>query len=133
MAPFIDRIREHLRSAGEPHDVTARELEYYEPEEASGLVAWLASGLTSEITGQLFGIDGPKLTHYGVYPQADTFYHHPNWTPELIHEAQAALGSGLGSNGEDPRMRARRDARSERTWRAVRLSLPRALVDRRKA
>ncbi|MCK1711709.1 SDR family oxidoreductase [Bradyrhizobium sp. 143] len=67
MAPLIDQIREHLKSAGEPHDVTARELEYYGPEEASGLVAWLASGLTSEITGQLFGIDGPKLTHYGVY------------------------------------------------------------------
>ncbi|MCK1715588.1 SDR family oxidoreductase [Bradyrhizobium sp. 143] len=96
MTPLIDQIGEHLRRAGEPHDVTARELEYYEPEEAPGLAAWLASGLTSEITGRLFGIDGPKLTHYGVYPQADTFYHHPNWPPRTDPRSPASAKTGSG-------------------------------------
>jgi NAD(P)-dependent dehydrogenase (short-subunit alcohol dehydrogenase family) len=115
MAPIIEQIRENLRRMGEPADVTPRDLGYYEPEEASGLVAWLSSESASGITGHHFGVDGPKLTHYGVRPPKEEFFHYPNWTPELIHEAKVTLTAtsspeNIGAGSDDVKARARFDA-----------------------
>ncbi|OSI71029.1 hypothetical protein BSZ22_12430 [Bradyrhizobium canariense] len=79
MEPIIEQTREYLRSTGD--DVTARDLGYYEPEEASPLVAWLASDLASEITGHFFGIDGPRLTHWALGQPNEAFYHYGNSFP----------------------------------------------------
>lgn len=104
MAPYVAQAHKHLQRAGESDNATARDMGYYEPEEASALVTWLASGLASEITGQFFGIDGPRLTHWALGQPKETFYHYPNWTPELIHAAQLerVVGSGPASIGLGP-------------------------------
>lgn len=96
-----DQIRQELRRLGRTEEVSDRELGYYEPSEAAALVVWLASDSAARITGRFIGIDGPKLTLWGLaQPEAD-FYHFPSWTPELIDssEIQQRIGAGPRSKG----------------------------------
>lgn len=82
--PLIARIREQVRLRGGRADVSERELGFFEPEEAAPLVVWLASDEASGITGQFIGIDGPKITIWGL-AQIDAELVEPaGWNVERI-------------------------------------------------
>jgi NAD(P)-dependent dehydrogenase (short-subunit alcohol dehydrogenase family) len=69
--PLIARIREQLKSRGAPHDMSDRDLGFFEPEEAAPLAIWLASDEASAVTGQFVGIDGPKITIWALADAAE--------------------------------------------------------------
>ncbi|WP_247333416.1 SDR family oxidoreductase, partial [Bradyrhizobium sp. 147] len=108
---------DYLRNTGD--DVTACDLATTNPKTPPSLVAWLASDLASGVTGQFFGIDGPRLTRWDLGQPNKAFYHYPNWTPELFHKARvvqtvgsgpASYAAGAARSGRDSKTHARRDA-----------------------
>ena len=64
--PLIAGIREKLKARGAPHDMSDRELGFFEAEEAAPLAVWLASDEAASVTGQFVGIDGPKITIWAL-------------------------------------------------------------------
>lgn len=54
------------------------------PEDVAPLVTWLASDLSSEVTGQALGIGGDRLTLYSHPAEHANELHDGGWTPEAI-------------------------------------------------
>lgn len=57
------------------------------PEDVAPLVVWLASDVSSEVTGQAIGIGGDRLTLYAHPSVLDTELSDGGWTPEGIDRA----------------------------------------------
>lgn len=84
--PMIEKIKQTKKEMGLPIPATAKEAGFFEPEEAAPLTVWLASDYAKDITGQFFGIDGPKVTLWGYARPKRVAFMFPNWTPELLGE-----------------------------------------------
>jgi hypothetical protein len=57
------------------------------PEDAAGLVVFLASGASDGITGQAIGIGGDKLALWSHADEVVTAYRPGGWSAEAIAEA----------------------------------------------
>ena len=62
----IAEIRRQLAERGLPVPSSNSELGWFEPEEAAPLVVWLALDSAAGVTGQFIGIDGGKVTIWGL-------------------------------------------------------------------
>lgn len=77
--PMIAGIRARLGAAAT--SLTDRELGFYDPDETVPFVAWLATA-PRELSGYFFGIDGPKLTLWGLAQPAGELIETDGWTDE---------------------------------------------------
>ncbi|MDO8472850.1 MAG: SDR family NAD(P)-dependent oxidoreductase [Dehalococcoidia bacterium] len=84
--PMIEKIKQTKKEMNLPVPSTAREAGFFEPEEAAPLTVWLASECAKDVTGQFFGIDGPKITLWSYAQPKRVAFMFPHWTPELLAE-----------------------------------------------
>jgi NAD(P)-dependent dehydrogenase (short-subunit alcohol dehydrogenase family) len=97
LKPYFDALR-----AGEPMPPFARRaLAFGGPEDAAGLVAFLASDAASGITGQAIGIGGDRLSLWSHPQQVALAYADGGWSADAIAQAWAStLGAQAQSVGE---------------------------------
>ncbi|WP_198008910.1 SDR family NAD(P)-dependent oxidoreductase [Saccharomonospora saliphila] len=88
--------------AGEPLPAFARRaLAFGTPEDAAGLVRFLASEAAAEVTGQCIGIGGDRLSLWSHPKQIATAYADGGWSAEAIAEAWATtIGAEPQTVGE---------------------------------
>jgi len=98
LKPYVDALR-----AGEPMPPFARKaLAFGAPEDAAGLVAFLASEAASGITGQAIGIGGDRLSLWSHPQQVAAAYTDGGWRPDAIAEAwPTTVGAELQTVGEN--------------------------------
>jgi NAD(P)-dependent dehydrogenase (short-subunit alcohol dehydrogenase family) len=82
--PLIAQIRSELQRRGLPSDMSDRDLGFFEAEEAAPLVVWLASDEASAVTGQFVGIDGPKITIWGLAQTERELLDERGWDVERL-------------------------------------------------
>lgn len=94
---YVDALR-----AGDPMPPFARRaLAFGSPEDAAGLVAFLASDAAAEITGQCVGIGGDRLSLWSHPQQVAAAYADGGWSADAIDEAwPTTLGTQLQTVGE---------------------------------
>jgi NAD(P)-dependent dehydrogenase (short-subunit alcohol dehydrogenase family) len=93
--PLHDKVRAALKAAGKRHDISARELGSYPPDESASIVVWLASEPAGAVSGQFFEIQGPQVQLWRMATIERSFHRHPKWTPEALEEAGLAqIASG---------------------------------------
>ncbi|GAA5166944.1 MULTISPECIES: SDR family NAD(P)-dependent oxidoreductase [Amycolatopsis] len=95
---YVDALR-----AGEPMPPFARRaLAFGAPEDAAGLVAFLASDAAAGITGQAIGIGGDRLSLWSHPQQVAAAYADGGWSADAIAEAWATtVGAEPQSVGEN--------------------------------
>ncbi|NKQ51377.1 SDR family oxidoreductase [Amycolatopsis sp. K13G38] len=98
LKPYVDALR-----AGEPMPPFARTaLAFGTPEDAAGLVAFLASDAASGVTGQAIGIGGDRLSLWSHPQQVVAAYADGGWRPGAIAEAwPTTVGAQLQTVGEN--------------------------------
>ncbi|WP_198951870.1 SDR family NAD(P)-dependent oxidoreductase [Mycobacterium sp. AT1] len=90
LKPYVDALR-----SGEPMPPFARRaLGFGTPEDAAGLVAFLASDAAAEITGQAIGIGGDRLALWSHPEQIVAAYADGGWSPDAIAEAWPTIFAG---------------------------------------
>ena len=83
LTPYVEALR-----AGRPMPPFARRaLAFGSPEDAAGLVTFLASDGAAEITGQAIGVGGDRLTLWTHPTQAVAAYAEGGWSADAIAEA----------------------------------------------
>jgi NAD(P)-dependent dehydrogenase (short-subunit alcohol dehydrogenase family) len=83
LAPYVATLR-----SGDPMPPFARRaLAFGAPEDAAGLVAFLASDAAAEITGQAIGVGGDRLSLWTHPEQAVAAYTDGGWSADAIAEA----------------------------------------------
>ncbi len=93
--PLHDKVRAALKAAGKPHQISARELGSFPPDESASIVVWLASEPAGVVSGQFFEIQGPQVQLWRMATIERSFHRHPKWTPEALEEAGLAqIASG---------------------------------------
>jgi len=104
MTETIPALRGYVdaQRAGEPMPPFARRaLGFGSPEDAAGLIAFLASDAAAEITGQCIGIGGDRLSLWSHPQQVATAYADGGWSADAIADAWATtLGSQQQTVGE---------------------------------
>jgi NAD(P)-dependent dehydrogenase (short-subunit alcohol dehydrogenase family) len=100
--PALKGYVEALR-AGKPMPPFARKaLAFGTPEDAAGLVAFLASDAAADITGQAIGIGGDRLSLWSHPHQVAAAYADGGWSADAIAEAWAtSIGAQLQTVGEN--------------------------------
>jgi NAD(P)-dependent dehydrogenase (short-subunit alcohol dehydrogenase family) len=87
LQPYADALRE-----GRPLDRFARRaLAFGPPEDAAGLVVFLASDASAGITGQAIGIGGDQLTLWSHPTRAVTAYADGGWSADAVAEVWPAV------------------------------------------
>lgn len=99
--PFLKPYIEG-RAAGEPlPDFARRELGFGDPEDAAGVVAYLASDEAADITGQAVGIGGDRLALWSHPDLTVQSYRDGGWTAQAIEaEWSSSFSEHLESVGE---------------------------------
>jgi 3-oxoacyl-[acyl-carrier protein] reductase len=102
LAPYVEALR-----AGEPMPSFARRaLGFGAPEDAAGLVAFLASDAAEGITGQAIGIGGDRLSLWTHPTQAVAAYADGGWSADAIAEAWPTIFAeheqSVGENLPEP-------------------------------
>jgi NAD(P)-dependent dehydrogenase (short-subunit alcohol dehydrogenase family) len=90
-APLIAKIRSQLGDDGTPEKISDKELGFFEPEEAAALVVWLASESAGGVTGQFVGLDGPKVTLWGIPAIERELYDAQGWDVERFERVVKPL------------------------------------------
>ena len=95
---YVDALRE-----GQPMPPFARRaLAFGAPEDAAGLVAFLASDAAADITGQAIGIGGDRLSLWSHPQQVAAAYADGGWSADAIAEAwSTTVGAEPQSVGEN--------------------------------
>ncbi|GAB2966703.1 SDR family oxidoreductase [Amycolatopsis acidiphila] len=95
---YVDALR-----AGEPVPSFARRaLAFGTPEDAAGLVAFLASDAAAGVTGQAIGIGGDRLSLWSHPKQVAAAYAEGGWSADAIAEAwPTTVGAELETVGEN--------------------------------
>lgn len=100
--PFLQPYIEAMKSGDQLPAFARRELGFGTPEDAAGIVSFLASDEGAEVTGQAFAVGGDRLalwTHPGMIA---TSYHDGGWAAEDIAAAwNATFADNLESVGEN--------------------------------
>lgn len=98
LKPYVDALR-----AGEPMPPFARKaLAFGAPEDAAGLVAFLASDAAADITGQAIGVGGDRLSLWSHPQQVTAAYADGGWSADAIAEAwPTSVGAEPQTVGEN--------------------------------
>jgi NAD(P)-dependent dehydrogenase (short-subunit alcohol dehydrogenase family) len=86
MQRFIDQVALVAKSDPQQGPKSARDLGFYDPEEAAPLAVWLASDNAASVTGWFLGIDGEVVTIYGRSAAATILKKKGNWTVQDLDE-----------------------------------------------
>ncbi|HLL67361.1 MAG TPA: SDR family NAD(P)-dependent oxidoreductase [Micromonosporaceae bacterium] len=100
--PFLARYVEALER-GEALDAFARRaLAFGTPEDAAGLVVFLASAAAAEVTGQCIGIGGDRLSLWSHPQQVIAAFADGGWSADAIADAwSTTLGAQAQTVGEN--------------------------------
>lgn len=100
--PFLQPYIEAMRN-GEPLPPFARrELGFGTPDDAAGIVSFLASDAAAEVTGQAFAIGGDRLALWTHPDMIATGYRDGGWSAESIAQAWGpTFSDSLESVGEN--------------------------------
>lgn len=100
--PALKGFFQALR-AGEPMPPFARRaLAFGAPEDAAGLVAFLASDVAADVTGQAIGIGGDRLSLWSHPQQVAAAYAEGGWSADAIAEVWAtSVGAQPQTVGEN--------------------------------
>ncbi|MFD9669704.1 4-hydroxyphenyl-beta-hydroxyacyl-CoA dehydrogenase [Rhodococcus sp. NPDC059968] len=98
LAPYIAGMRN-----GEPlPDLIRREVGLGTPEDAAGIISFLASDAAAEITGQAFAVGGDRLALWSHPELTAAEYHDNGWSADDIAAQWAAtFGDAVQSVGEE--------------------------------
>ena|SRR5438067_975821 len=98
LKPYVEALRN-----GEPMPPFARKaLAFGTPEDAAGLVTFLASDAAAGITGQAIGIGGDRLSLWSHPQQVAAAYADGGWSADAIAEAwPTTVGAELQTVGEN--------------------------------
>jgi hypothetical protein len=82
--PFLKPYFEAMRSGEQVPASVRRELGFGGPEDAAGVVAFLASDAAAGITGQAIGIGGDRLALWSHPTMTAKAYRDDGWSPDAI-------------------------------------------------
>jgi NAD(P)-dependent dehydrogenase (short-subunit alcohol dehydrogenase family) len=99
--PMVASIRAMLAAKGLPVPESDVDLGFYDPTDTVPLVAWLASDASTDITGRFLGIDGNRITIWGLAQSVATLVAVDGWSEELVerHVLPALKASATASTG----------------------------------
>lgn len=99
--PFLKDYVEALHNGEQLPAFARRELGFGSPEDAAGVVAFLAGEEAAEVTGQAVGVGGDRLALWSHPDMTATAYNDGGWDPDTIaREWPAAFAEHLESVGE---------------------------------
>ncbi|MFD7010533.1 4-hydroxyphenyl-beta-hydroxyacyl-CoA dehydrogenase [Rhodococcus jostii] len=98
LAPYIEGMKN-----GEPlPDIIRREVGLGTPEDAAGIISFLASDAAAEITGQAFAVGGDRLALWSHPDLTAVEYHDGGWSADDIAAQWAGtFGDAVQSVGEE--------------------------------
>ncbi|RZK95156.1 4-hydroxyphenyl-beta-hydroxyacyl-CoA dehydrogenase [Rhodococcus sp. WS4] len=98
LAPYIEGMKN-----GEPlPDIIRREVGMGTPEDAAGIISFLASDAAAEITGQAFAVGGDRLALWSHPELTAVEYHDGGWSADDIATRWAGtFGDSVQSVGEE--------------------------------
>lgn len=98
LAPYIESMKN-----GEPlPGIIRREVGMGTPDDAAGIVSFLASDAAADITGQAFSIGGDRLALWSHPELTAAEYHHGGWSADDIAARWArTFGDAVQSVGEE--------------------------------
>ncbi|QDQ90812.1 4-hydroxyphenyl-beta-hydroxyacyl-CoA dehydrogenase [Rhodococcus sp. WB9] len=98
LAPYIEGMKN-----GEPlPDIIRREVGLGTPEDAAGIISFLASDAAAEITGQAFAVGGDRLALWSHPDLTAVEYHDGGWSADDIAARWAGtFGDAVQSVGEE--------------------------------
>ncbi|OZC53655.1 3-oxoacyl-ACP reductase [Rhodococcus sp. 06-621-2] len=82
--PFLQPYIEAMKNGDEVPAFARRELGFGSPADAAGIVSFLASDASAEVTGQAFSIGGDRLALWTHPDMIATSYHDGGWTADDI-------------------------------------------------
>jgi len=102
LTPYVQALR-----AGEPMPAFARRaLAFGSPEDAAGLVTFLASDAAAGVTGQAIGVGGDRLSLWTHPTQSVAAYYDGGWSAEAIADAWPTIFAdrqeSIGENLPEP-------------------------------
>ncbi|GAA1222999.1 SDR family oxidoreductase [Prauserella halophila] len=99
--PFLKPYVEAMRGGEELPAFARRELGFGGPQDATGIVAYLAGDEAAEITGQAVAVGGDRLALWSHPDMTVTAYHDGGWDPDAIAaEWPTTFAEHLESVGE---------------------------------
>jgi 3-oxoacyl-[acyl-carrier protein] reductase len=105
--PALQPYVEAVRAGGVMPPFARRALAFGTPEDAAGVVAFLASDAAADITGQVVGIGGDRLSLWTHPTQVVAAYADGGWSADAVAETWpmvfAAHQQGVGERMPEPR------------------------------
>ncbi|GAA3739693.1 3-oxoacyl-[acyl-carrier protein] reductase [Spinactinospora alkalitolerans] len=99
--PFLKPYVEAMHNGEELPAFARRELGFGSPQDAAGIVAYLAGDEAAEITGQAVAVGGDRLALWSHPDMTATAYHDGGWDPDAIAgEWPVTFAEHLESVGE---------------------------------
>ncbi|RCW45957.1 3-oxoacyl-[acyl-carrier protein] reductase/hypothetical protein [Halopolyspora algeriensis] len=99
--PFLKPYVEAMHNGEQLPSFARRELGFGGPEDAAGIVAFLAGDAAAEVTGQAVGVGGDRLALWSHPDMTTTAYHDGGWDAEAIEqEWPTTFADHLESVGE---------------------------------
>lgn len=99
--PFLEPYVEAMNNGEELPAFARRELGFGSPQDAAGIVAYLAGDEAAEITGQAVAVGGDRLALWSHPDMTATAYHDGGWSPDAIAgEWPVTFAEHLESVGE---------------------------------
>lgn len=98
LAPYIESMKN-----GEPlPDIIRREVGMGTPDDAAGIISFLASDAAADITGQAFAVGGDRLALWSHPELTAVEYHDGGWSADdIAAQWTAAFGDSVQSVGEE--------------------------------
>ncbi|SEC36826.1 4-hydroxyphenyl-beta-hydroxyacyl-CoA dehydrogenase [Rhodococcus koreensis] len=98
LAPYIESMKN-----GEPlPDIIRREVGMGSPDDAAGIISFLASDAAAEITGQAFAVGGDRLALWSHPELTAVEYHDGGWSADdIAAQWTATFGESVQSVGEE--------------------------------
>lgn len=98
LAPYIEGMKN-----GEPlPDIIRREVGMGSPDDAAGIISFLASDAAAEITGQAFAVGGDRLALWSHPELTAVEYHDGGWSADdIAAQWTATFGESVQSVGEE--------------------------------
>jgi NAD(P)-dependent dehydrogenase (short-subunit alcohol dehydrogenase family) len=96
LAPYVDQMAQGLPVPS----VVRRAASFGTPEDVAGLVVYLASDASADVTGQAIGIGGDRLSLWSHPTEIRSAFLDGGWTADAIAEAfRSTVGESLESYG----------------------------------
>ncbi|WP_092808220.1 4-hydroxyphenyl-beta-hydroxyacyl-CoA dehydrogenase [Rhodococcus globerulus] len=98
LAPYIDA----MKNGQQLPDIIRRDVGMGTPEDAAGLISFLASDAAAEITGQAFSVGGDRLALWSHPQLTATAYHADGWSSDdIAMEWPEIFAASIESVGEE--------------------------------